>query len=220
MFALHADTLDAPTLVFQEYNENFLSEAKLDETKVNRSDKSKRDNKMSKKRFIAAERGIRAYLEKNIKGVSPTRAAKLSKIVLNLSRKHDFQPGLILSIIKVESNFQPWAVSPMGALGLMQIMPETGAWLAGRCGMKWDGPAMLLDEEINATMGVWYLAYLRDKYSGDLKKMLSAYNRGPAKVDLEVAAGRSMTLEYYEKVRQYLPRLALGVKQGQYTHVD
>jgi hypothetical protein len=50
--------------------------------------------------------------------------------------------------------------------------------------------------------------------------MLSAYNRGPAKVDEEVSEGRFGTLDYYSKIRQYLPKLAYGRKTVTYTNVD
>lgn len=189
MFALQAHTLDAPTLVVQEYNENFLkTEAKS----------------------LPTEKAIHGYLVKHMRDVPSYKAARLSKLILKLSRQYKFPPGLILSVIRVESNFQPWAVSSQGALGLMQIMPDTGAWLAQRYGMKWEGPVTLLDEETNITMGVRYLAYLRDKYGGDLKKILVAYNRGPAKVDLDVAGGRTLAMGYYLKVKEYFPRFALA----------
>jgi hypothetical protein len=191
MFALYGKTLDAPTLVVQEYNENF-SERVLGGSGRN-----------------ALERGIQSYLVKNMQGSNPYRAARMARLILQLARQHHFQPGLILSVIKVESNFQSWAVSPRGALGLMQIMPETGEWLARRYGMRWEGPSTLLDEEYNAVMGVKYLAYLRDKYSGDLKKMLLAYNQGPASLDIAVAEGRNITLTYYDKIRQFFPKLPL-----------
>ena len=198
MFALHAATLDAPTLVVQEYSENFLSN-------VNHKGSHKRSR-------VAAERAIHSYLEKHMQSASPARIAHLGRVIDRLANRFELPPGLILSVIKVESDFQAWAVSSRGAVGLMQIMPETGEWLASRCGMKWTGPEMLLNEEANLTMGVHYLAYLRDKYEGDLKKMLVAYNQGPAKVDEDVSAGKHLTLEYYHKIKQYLPRLALASK--------
>lgn len=201
VFTLHASPLDAPTLVVQEYNESFLTKARFS------------------KGPAAVEHGIEAYLTRNMKGASKLRVMKLTKLVMKLARQHNFHPGLIVSVMRVESGFRSWAVSPRGALGLMQIMPETGQWIAERYGMNWEGPVMLLDEEVNTTMGVRYLAYLRDKYDGDLRKMLSAYNRGPAKVDEEVAEGRDGQLEYYYKVKEYLPKLA-SVPRKQDVHVD
>ncbi|MEW6055713.1 MAG: lytic transglycosylase domain-containing protein [Bdellovibrionota bacterium] len=202
VFALHAHTLDAPTLVLKE-QERFSAETVI---------KSNTKSKITAAQNM--ELAIKTHLLKNMKGFEPTKAARLSKLIYKLSKKHGFSPGLILSVIKIESNYLPWAVSPRGALGLMQIMPETGEWLVAKYGMKWQGPAMLFDEEVNVTLGIRYMAYLRDKYRGDLKKMLSAYNRGPARVDEEVAEGRFFTLGYYNKITEYLPRVALVEKRG------
>jgi hypothetical protein len=204
MFALHARPLDAPTLVVQEYNESFL-----------------KSTDSNGKPLLPTQRVVHEYLTKHMKGVTSEKIAHLSKLVLRLSRRYQFPPGLILSIIRVESGFQPWAVSSQGALGLMQIMPETGAWLAARYGMRWDGPVTLLDEEANLTMGVRYLSYLRDKYGGELQKVLAAYNCGPAKVDENMAVGRNVAMDYYNKVKHFFPRLALAEPQRvAKTHVD
>lgn len=198
MLTLHAATLDAPTLVYREYSENFI---------VKPNSKFKGQPVMS----LAA---VRQYLDENMKQVTPTKAERLSRLVVKLAREHNIPAGLILSVIKVESNFQPWAVSPRGALGLMQLMPDTGEWLAEREGLPWEGPVTLLDEEKNMILGVRYLAYLKTKYGGDLRMMLSAYNRGPAKVDQDRSVGREMTLEYYHKVKQFVPKLAEASNKG------
>ena len=167
------------------------------------------------------EKSILDYLLKHMHGVSQKKASKLARLILNLSKKHDFHPRLILSIIHVESSFQPWAVSRQGALGLMQVMPETGEWLAKRIGMKWTGPAMLFDEKVNLALGVRYLVYLRKKYHGDLKKMLSAYNQGPGKVDIDMAKGRGLALAYYHRVQQHLQAGALKKNNlAQEVYVD
>jgi soluble lytic murein transglycosylase len=166
------------------------------------------------------ERAVYSYLTDRMPELPDIKTKRLSHIITGIAKRHGISPGLILAVIRVESNFRSWAVSPRGALGLMQLMPETGEWLAHRHGLDWSGPASLLDEETNATMGVLYLAYLKEKYSGDLRRMLSAYNRGPAKVDEEVSEGRFGTLDYYSKIRQYLPKLAYGRKTVAYTNVD
>jgi soluble lytic murein transglycosylase-like protein len=195
MFGLHARTLDAPVLVAQENDENFLVKSKTSEP------------------LAVEERRIASYLAKQMRDISATKARHLSGLIARASRKHEFPSGLILSLIRVESNFQPWAVSPKGALGLMQLMPQTGEWVARRYDMHWDGPVTLLNEEANINMGIRYLAYLRDKYDGNLRRMLSAYNRGPARVDEDVSVGREFTQTYYEKVRQYLPKMIVAYGQ-------
>jgi soluble lytic murein transglycosylase-like protein len=204
MFALHAETLDAPTLVYQDYKENFIVRQGAQASKHIKTDVAR----------------VRTYLVDHMKETPVSKIEKISRLIVSLGRQHGIPPGLILTIVKVESNFNSWAVSPRGALGLMQLMPETGAWQAGRCGMTWSGPAMLLDEEQNLSLGIKYLAWLKGKYNGDLRKMLSAYNRGPARVDEDENEGRNPTLEYYHKIKQYLPKFAMSEKQDQKTHVD
>ncbi|MBI3555101.1 MAG: lytic transglycosylase domain-containing protein [Deltaproteobacteria bacterium] len=154
-----------------------------------------------------------------MKDAGALKIDRLSRLIVRMARENNLSSGLILSVMKVESGFRGWATSPRGALGLMQLMPETGAWMAQRYGIGWDGPATLLDEEKNTTLGIRYLAYLRDKYSGDLEKALSAYNRGPAKVDGEVSGGKNGTLKYFRKVRYSLPRFALGDIRGRRSNV-
>ncbi len=189
MLAVHADTLEAPTLVYEDFGSIPISSGLLQRPSV---------------------ASVRNYLGIHMKEAAAPKIDRLSRLIVRLSREHHLPSGLILSIIKVESNFRPWATSPRGALGLMQLMPETGEWMAQRYGIAWDGPATLLDEEKNATLGIKYLAYLRGKYGGSLEKALSAYNRGPAKVDEEVSGHRSGTLKYYQKVKFAVPRFALG----------
>ena len=81
--------------------------------------------------------------------------------------------GLLLaSVIQAESNFNAAAVSPVGAIGLMQVMPET----AGR------KPDVLHDPDLNLELGTQYLAWLLDEFQGDLELALAAYNAGPGAV--------------------------------------
>ncbi len=150
---------------------------------------------------------VYSYLSRQLKDADAQKTRRIARLVLQLSKKYQFSPGLILSIVRVESNFQGWVVSPVGAIGLMQIMPETGEWIAKKLKMSWTGPTMLFDEETNLKMGVFYLSLLRAKYSGDLRKMLSAYNRGPAKVDQDEENGIEYSTHYYEKVKQNFPKL-------------
>lgn len=89
---------------------------------------------------------------------------------------------LVAAVIRVESGFEPTARSSKGARGLMQIMPETGAWVAERLGL---GPVKAedLDEpELNLRLGTWYLAYQIRAFNGDLTLALAAYNGGGANV--------------------------------------
>ena len=96
--------------------------------------------------------------------------------------KASLDPVLVAAVIRVESRFRADAVSPRGALGLMQVMPETGRWIAAQLGLASFTPEMLLDPFFNLRMGTWYLAHLWEEFHGDPVLALAAYNGGRGRV--------------------------------------
>lgn len=104
------------------------------------------------------------------------------EIVERWAREYRVDPRLVAAVARVESGFKPTARSSRNARGLMQVMPETGAWVAERLGM---GPVEaddLYDPELNLRLGTWYLAYQVQVFNGDLALALAAYNGGSANV--------------------------------------
>jgi hypothetical protein len=95
-------------------------------------------------------------------------------LITNIAINHGVDPVLVKGIIEVESGFEPSALSSKGAMGLMQLMPET----ANDMGV--DDP---WDPVQNIKGGTKYLSLLLKKYNGDLEKALAAYNAGPQAVD-------------------------------------
>jgi len=94
------------------------------------------------------------------------------------------EPALIHAIIRQESMFDAGAVSPSGALGLMQLMPPTARSVAGKLKMKKFNPAKLtVDPRTNVVLGSSYLADLVDKYSGSYVMAIAGYNAGPGRVN-------------------------------------
>lgn len=102
-------------------------------------------------------------------------------IVVHANRS-GLDPALVAAVIRVESAFDHQAVSPRGALGLMQVMPATGEWVAAQMGMAGFSPADLHDPETNIAIGTWYLADLLRAFDGDLVLALAAYNGGRGNV--------------------------------------
>ena len=90
--------------------------------------------------------------------------------------------NLIYSVIRTESDFESGAVSRVGAVGLMQIMPDTFKWLTDDILFEHMEVGMLYDPETNIRYGTYYLSYLYDKY-GNWELVLAAYNGGPGNVD-------------------------------------
>lgn len=103
---------------------------------------------------------------------------RYGELITREAARHNLDPLLLAAVIRVESSFRPDAVSVVGARGLMQIVPETGAWVARE--MPWPGfhPDRLFDPAVNIPMGAWYLAYLRREFGGSLPAALAAYNGG------------------------------------------
>ncbi|NIP31228.1 MAG: transglycosylase SLT domain-containing protein, partial [Candidatus Dadabacteria bacterium] len=73
----------------------------------------------------------------------------LAELINKECKRYNLNPYLVLAIIKVESSFNPMAVSPKGAVGLMQVMPETAIYLASKKGMKIDDKSIIADPLIN-----------------------------------------------------------------------
>jgi soluble lytic murein transglycosylase-like protein len=106
---------------------------------------------------------------------SPPTDRSLEEVVAHASNRHGIDPDLIRSVIAAESGFNPGAVSPKGAQGLMQLMPDTASSL---------GVENAFDPEGNVDGGTRYLRELLVLYNGDLAKTLAAYNAGPERVEL------------------------------------
>ena len=98
--------------------------------------------------------------------------------IVTYARRNNMDPFLVAAVIKNESEFKPGAVSPVGAIGMMQIMPETGEWIAGQMGMKDYSIHSLYNPGINIRMGCWYLSELKYEFKDNMLLMLMAYNAG------------------------------------------
>lgn len=105
-------------------------------------------------------------------------------LVRHYAAQEGVEPALVASVILVESKFDKEAASHRGAQGLMQIMPDTGEWIAKKMGVRSFHPAQLGDARINIRMGTWYLSYLMRVYKGNKVLALAAYNAGRGYVDL------------------------------------
>ncbi len=95
----------------------------------------------------------------------------------------ELDPYLVAAMIHCESGNRAEAVSPVGAVGLMQIMPDTGEWIAGKLDLNAYEPSQLTQPAFNIRMGCWYLRFLLDRYEQDRPSALAAYNAGHGNVD-------------------------------------
>lgn len=101
-------------------------------------------------------------------------------IIRRYSEQHGLDPFLVKGVIFTESGFRAEVVSPAGAIGLMQIMPATGQWLAERMGIDFD-ESYLADPAYNIRMGTFYLRELQQQFLV-MDTALAAYNAGRGNV--------------------------------------
>jgi soluble lytic murein transglycosylase len=116
----------------------------------------------------------------------------LEPVIVRHSRKHRLHPALVRAVIKAESDFDPMAISRAGAVGLMQLMPQTAALMDVE-------DAYNPDQNIGG--GTRYLRQLLDRFNGNLPLALAAYNAG------ETAVERYQSLPPFEETRLYVKRV-------------
>jgi hypothetical protein len=129
--------------------------------------------------------------------VQPTRprlvsGLELERAVARAAKRHHLHPALLFAVMKAESSFNPVVVSKAGAVGLMQLVPET----AMRHGVR-----NLYDTNENVGGGARHLRYLLDRFHGNTRLALAAYNAGERKVD------RYRKIPPYKETRDYVQKV-------------
>jgi soluble lytic murein transglycosylase len=126
-----------------------------------------------------------------------------ASIVRGHARHYDLDPALLAAVIYAESKFHTDARSSSGAIGLMQLLPQTAEGIAVHTGGANFHVSDLTNPEINVRYGAWYLRHLLDKY-GDERTALAAYNAGQQNVDEWRAKGEPIQ---FPETRHYVARV-------------
>jgi hypothetical protein len=134
----------------------------------------------------------KSYPSASLAHGKPFTEQEISAAIERAAARHNVDPSLVRAVIKVESNFNPNAVSRTGAMGLMQLMPQTAHQL------KVTNP---FDPNQNVDAGVRHLKQLMESYGGDVKLTLAAYNAGQG------AVARSNGIPHYAETRKYVKRI-------------
>lgn len=143
------------------------------------------------------------------------------EIVYRYALENEIDPFLIAGVIRAESKFNTQAVSPKGAMGLMQMMPETAKWVAEQMENKNFNTEHLESPEVNIAMGTWYLASLRKEFKSNEVLMLAAYNGGRGNVKQWMGQyGWTMSFNDPEKIpfretKEYVNRVLYSKKRYQ-----
>jgi hypothetical protein len=132
-------------------------------------------------------------------GLSQREIHAVARTIVDECAAQDLEVGIVMAVIQVESAGYHRAVSPVGARGLMQLMPGTGEEMARKRGLAWHGPGTLFDPVINVKLGIAYLRQLSDRYD-HVPTALAAYNWGPGRIDRRIRRGVKMPKLYVEQV--------------------
>lgn len=147
---------------------------------------------------VGVDGGGESKFQRSLPGGAPGRfEGDFEGVISRASETYGVDRGLIVSVIRAESGFDPNATSPKGAMGLMQLMPGTARGL---------GVSDPYDPEQNVMAGTRFLRFLLDRYDGDVQRALAAYNWGPGNLE------RGGNLP--EETRTYIARVMDGCRGG------
>lgn len=148
-----------------------------------------KDKAVDRERRKAAEEFARRY----------RISTKLADQIYSAAKAEGIDPRVAFGLVQTESSFRRTVVSSAGAIGYTQVLPSTARWMEP--GTK---RSDLFDTETNLRLGFKYLDYLLDKYNGNMRLALTAYNRGPGTVDRLLKQGRNPENGYATKVLRHL----------------
>lgn len=177
-------------LLFQNFT---ITTINLDKYQVNEASRKEHAKELLGKKYkksSAAKFEKETLLNTEILNVVETslpkkyhsKTEKITKTVLAEATKYDIDPVFLISVIKTESSFNPIAVGTSGEIGLMQLMPKTGEFIAKKIGMKYHGAKTLRDPVKNIKLGAAYFNYLRGKFEYQANRYVPAYNVGPGTI--------------------------------------
>ena len=132
-------------------------------------------------------------------GLLPAEVVHLSRVITVEGHRAGLPPALVLAVIDVESSGRNFAVSKVGARGLMQLLPTTGEFVAARIDLQWRGAETLFDPVANVQLGVSYLEDMIGRYA-NLRTGLAAYNWGPARIGRRLRRGEPVPNGYVDRV--------------------
>ncbi len=149
-----------------------------------------------------------------------THPIEYGEIIANASKEFDIPEYIIYATIKVESNFDPDAVSNKGALGLMQMMPSTFQWLTDEDHLNEGLSTRTLDDpEVSIRYGTYYLSYLYKKFNYNWDTAFAAYNAGEGTVtkwlsDTKYSDGKGCLTDIpYKETEKYLKKINQAIEK-------
>lgn len=156
--------------------------------------------------------GVWLIFENRIAPSTVTCIVEYEDLIRTYAQKNEIPPAYVAAVIMAESSYRPEAVSSVDAQGLMQILPSTAEWIAGKLDETYT-EGCLFDPETNIRYGCWYLGFLMRRYDGDMRCSSSAYHAGQGTVDKWLADpnyssdGKTLDVIGYDSTNTYVNRV-------------
>lgn len=182
--------------------------------KIIENEKEKYFQKLEKKKEQAklmaeynTKKKVYNILSRYRTGLKEFQLRETARAIHEEGKKYGYDPMFLVALIMTESSFYNWAVSRVGARGLMQLMPVTAREIAHETDLRWEGKKTLYNPMLNVKMGIYYLGKMESEF-GNLQLALEAYNNGPRRLSRMLSRGflptrySSKVFGAYEKIKQ------------------
>jgi len=160
-----------------------------------------------------AVRLIHSVLGEYYTGLRDEEEERLARFIYQEGNKQGLDPFLLVAVIRVESTFDNFSESYMGAKGLMQILPSVGRSMAEEAEVEWEGDRTLFNPRKNIRIGASYLKKLVQQFN-DIHLALAAYNLGPTALKNHIRSGRRVSSLYTERVMLFYEDLQKRTRKG------
>lgn len=158
-------------------------------------------NSKAKVSFYSKVVDIQQLLEESNINIDDYSTSDLAYIIAKESEQNKIDPYLIVALIKTESSFRIKVVSYKGAVGLMQLLPNTAYYISDKVNdLKLNKRNELFNPVTNIKIGINYFSYLKDKFHGNEKYAIMAYNFGPTNLKKYISRNYSLPHFYYNRV--------------------
>lgn len=204
-------TLNTFFLMKVSYSLDELSEQALKTSDSYYELKDELEREKTKVAFMSHVLDIKSILDSFPAKTGSYNTMDFALLIAKEAFRNDLDPMLVLAVIKTESSFRQSVVSHKGAIGLMQILPNTAQYVSDMHDhIDLENTQELFEPDTNITIGINYLSYLIDKFDNQ-KYAIIAYNMGPTNLVRKMRSGEQLPERYYRSVmRNYQQILSIS----------
>lgn len=150
------------------------------------------------------DKDFAVYMKSYLDAANPRLSSdRFVKAVIAESKQYEYDPIFLMAVIKTESQFNEKAIGAAGEIGLMQIKPDTAAWICKKKGVTWKGAQALKIPEYNVKISALYFKYLKKTLNSKSNRYVNAYNMGIGKLARTPAEDVSAHPYYHKVIKNY-----------------